>query len=203
MTINCTVYSFRIAANVVYSGVGRTAHQLFLAYGGFDMSIDVYWAQLSSPNGKDHYLETHFMGTSNKYRTDINQNSKGALHKVCNQHPKAVNDVIYHLLYRRGKSIAKKEALLRPHAQKWAPKNGPDTKLSDMSYNDNPADPATFSSYYVGITKDFWQRACQHAQRDKLKRMYLIYWVNLPDHSINNLENSIIKYLIWAFAVDS
>ncbi|MCK5232867.1 MAG: hypothetical protein KAR13_21520 [Desulfobulbaceae bacterium] len=158
------------------------------------MSIDIYWAQLSSPNGKDHYLETHLMGTAHSFNADVSHNRKGALQNVCHQ-PSVVIDVIYHLLYRRGKSIAKKE-LLRPHAQKWAPKNSPDTKLSDKSYNDNPADPATFSSYYVGITTDFWQRACQHAQKDKLQRMYLIYQSHQPIQSTANLENSTIKHLM-------
>ena len=87
---------------------------------------------------------------------------------------------MHHLLYRGGKTIVGREPLLVPH--------GPRTGI-----HDNPQDHVHFTDFYVGITIDFWVRACQHTQNG-YQRMFVVYRTTRPPHATSNLEVTTIRH---------
>jgi hypothetical protein len=143
--------------------------------------MDIYFAVVSTANTpmSTFMLETRYMGSVSAYR--VEDISRQAVPLLISR-PAMSNNIIYHLLYREGKSIVGKEPLLMPQGLRTGIK-------------DNPNDPVNFTAFYIGITTDFWVRACQHYQKG-YKRMYVVYRSILPPQTASNLEILTIRHFI-------
>jgi hypothetical protein len=65
---------------------------------------------------------------------------------------------------------------------------GPRTGIKD-----NPNDPVHLIAFYVGITTNFWVRACQHTQNG-YKRMYVVHRSIHPAQTTGNLKIATMRH---------
>jgi hypothetical protein len=141
--------------------------------------MDIYYTVVSTGNAPTgtYALETRYVGSVSAYKVEhITEQSVPLLIS----RPAMANNIIYHLLYREGKTIVGREPLLMPQ--------GPRTAIKD-----NSNDPVNFTAFYVGITTNFWARACQHTQNG-YKRMYVVHRSQHPLQTISNLEVATIRH---------
>jgi hypothetical protein len=138
--------------------------------------MDIYFAVVSAA-GTTPLLETRYIGRVSAYRAEDVPLTQVP---VSISRPEMSRDIIAHLLYRGGKTIVGREPLLGPH--------GPHAEI-----HDNPQDHVQFSDFYVGITTDFWVRACQHSQ-NMYRRMYVVYRTLRPPQATGNLEVATIRH---------
>jgi hypothetical protein len=100
--------------------------------------------------------------------------------------------IIYHLVYREGKTIVTPEPLVMP-----------DDQHSHTGINDNPNDPVNFNEFYIGITTNLWRRACEHEQKQFGERMYVIYRTMLKRQATSNMERFNINYYLGGKTIKS
>lgn len=146
------------------------------------MAVEVYFA-IVHPQRNQFSLETRYVGTAHAYRVETPQ-TLAQVPAVFNR-PAWTNNVIYHLIYRAGKTIVGQEPLFMPN-----------NAQSRAAINDNPQDTVNFTRFYVGITTNFWQRACQHDQNRHGRRMYVVYRTTRSRQDTGNLERATISHFL-------
>ena len=160
------------------------------------MIMNIYFA-IVSWGANNAQLETVFIGqalNSSKHTVDMRN-----LPQLTNR-PAMSNNIIFHLIYREGQVIAKKERLLMPQNLKQGDtvaldRNSYQGNIHHQNISLNPADPVNFTKYYVGYTTDFGRRACEHLYMKKYKRMFVVYTNEVPLTSSKNIELETINYI--------
>jgi len=110
------------------------------------------------------------------------------------------NNIIFHLIYREGQVIAKKEPLVMPqNLNQGLPvaldPNSYQGNIHHQNISPNPADPVNFTKFYVGYTTDFGRRACEHKYKKNYKRMFVVYKNEVLRTSSQNIESETINYI--------
>ena len=160
--------------------------------------MNIYFAIVNWGANQSEQLKTVLIGQAlNSSRHTIDMRN---LPQLTNR-AAVSNNIIFHLIYREGQVIAKKEPLLMPQQHY---KQGHTVALDRNSYqgnihhqniSPNPADPVNFTKFYVGYTTDFGRRACEHKYMKKYKRMFVVYKNEVLRTSSQNIESETINYI--------